>query len=30
MLNEQEMIAITVKALDDKKGKDLKVLHTAD
>lgn len=30
MLNEQEMIAITVKALDDKKGKDLKVLRTAD
>ena len=30
MLNEKEMIAIIVKALDDKKGKDLKVLRTAD
>ena len=30
MLNEQEMIAITVKSLEDKKGKDLKVLRTAD
>ena len=30
MLNEKEMIAIAVKALDDKKGKDIKVLRTAD
>ena len=30
MLNAKEMIAIAVKALDDKKGKDLKVLYTAD
>ena len=30
MLNEKEMIAIAVKALDGKKGKDIKVLHTAD
>ena len=30
MLNEKEMISVIVKALDDKKGKDLKVLHTAD
>ena len=30
MLNSEEMIAIAVKALDDKKGKDIKVLHTAD
>lgn len=30
MLNPKEMIAIAVKALDDKKGKDLKVLYTAD
>ncbi len=29
MLSEKEMIAIAVKALDDKKGKDIKVLHTA-
>ena len=30
MLSEKEMIAIAVKALDDKKGKDIKVLHTAE
>jgi len=30
MLNEKEMISIAVKALDEKKGKDIKVLHTAD
>ena len=30
MLSEKEMIAIAVKALDGKKGKDIKVLHTAD
>lgn len=30
MLNEKEMIAIAVKALDGKKGRDIKVLHTAD
>ena len=30
MLSEKEMIAIAVKALDDKKGKDIKVLRTAD
>ena len=30
MLNEKEMIAIVVKALDGKKGRDIKVLHTAD
>jgi ribosome-associated protein len=30
MLNAKEMIAVAVKALDDKKGKDLKVLYTAD
>ena len=30
MLSEKEMISIAVKALDDKKGKDIKVLHTAD
>lgn len=30
MRNEKEMIAIAVKALDDKKGKDIKVLRTAD
>lgn len=29
MLNEKEMVAIAVKALDEKKGKDIKVLHTA-
>ena len=29
MLSEKEMIAIAVKALDDKKGNDIKVLHTA-
>ncbi len=28
MLSEKEMIAIAVKALDDKKGKDIKVLQT--
>ncbi len=30
MLEAKEMIAVAVKALDDKKGKDLKVLYTAD
>lgn len=30
MLEAKEMIAIAVKALDDKKGKDLRVLYTAD
>ena len=30
MLSAKEMIAIAVKALDDKKGKELKVLYTAD
>lgn len=30
MLNAKEVIAVAVKALDDKKGKDLKVLFTAD
>ena len=30
MLDAKEMIAIAVKALDDKKGKDIKVLYTAD
>jgi len=30
MLNEKEMISIAVKALDEKKGRDIKVLHTAD
>ena len=30
MLSEQEMTAIAVKALDEKKGRDIKVLHTAD
>lgn len=30
MLNEKDMISIAVKALDEKKGKDIKVLHTAD
>ena len=30
MLNEMEMIPIIVKALDGKKGKDIKVLRTAD
>ena len=29
MLSEKEMIAVAVKALDEKKGKDIKVLHTA-
>ena len=29
MLSEKEMTAIAVKALDDKQGKDIKVLHTA-
>lgn len=29
MLNAKEMIAVAVKALDDKKGKDIKVLYTA-
>ena len=30
MLNAKEIIAVAVKALDDKKGKDLKVRFTAD
>lgn len=30
MLNANEMIAVAVKALDDKKGRDIKVLYTAD
>lgn len=30
MLNAKEIIAVAAKALDDKKGKDLKVLYTAD
>ncbi|MBD5099214.1 MAG: ribosome silencing factor [Clostridiales bacterium] len=30
MLNEKEMVSIAVKALDDKQGKDIKVLRTAD
>ena len=30
MLNAEEMIAIAVKALDGKQGRDFKVLHTAD
>ena len=30
MLNAKELIAVAVEALDDKKGKDLKVLYTAD
>ena len=30
MLNAKEIIAAAVKALSDKKGKDLKVLNTAD
>ena len=30
MLNTKEIIAAAVKALNDKKGKDLKVLYTAD
>ena len=30
MLNAKEMISVAVKALDSKKGKDLKVLYTAD
>ncbi|MDE6589296.1 MAG: ribosome silencing factor, partial [Oscillospiraceae bacterium] len=30
MLDAKEMIAVAVRALDDKKGKDLKVLYTAD
>ena len=30
MLNAKEMIAVAVKALNDKKGRDLKVLYTAD
>ncbi len=29
MLSEKEMVAIAVKALDDKQGKEIKVLHTA-
>lgn len=30
MLNAKETIAVAVKALDEKKGKDIKVLHTAE
>ena len=30
MLNTKEIIAAAVKALSDKKGKDLKVMYTAD
>lgn len=30
MLTSKEMIAVAVKALDAKKGKDIKVLYTAD
>lgn len=30
MLNEKEMVSIAVKALDNKQGKDIKVLRTAD
>ena len=30
MLNAKEIIAVAVKALSDKKGKELKVLYTAD
>ena len=30
MLNTKEIIAAAVKALNDKKGRDLKVLYTAD
>ena len=30
MLEPKEMIAVAVKALDDKRGKDVKVLYTAD
>ena len=30
MLNAKEMITVAVKALDDRKCKDLKVLYTAD
>ena len=30
MLNEKEMMSIAVKALDDKKGRDIRVLRTAD
>lgn len=30
MLSSKEMIAVAVKALDDKKGKDIRVLYTAD
>lgn len=30
MLSAKEMIAVAVKALDDKKGKEIKVLYTAD
>ena len=30
MLNSKEIIAAAVKALSDKKGKDLKVMYTAD
>lgn len=29
-MTEREMVAVAVKALDDKKGKDIKVLYTAD
>ena len=30
MMNEKEMVSIAVKALDNKQGKDIKVLRTAD
>ena len=30
MLEAKEMIGLAVKALDDKKGKDIRVLYTAD
>ena len=30
MLSSKEMIALAVRALDSKKGKDIKVLYTAD
>ena len=30
MLNEKEMVSIAVKALDNKQGRDIKVLRTAD
>ena len=30
MLNSKELVAVAVKALDSKKGKDIRVLHTED